>query len=75
VFGIVGSDEARLLRPLTRVLVARGMLAATELDDDLQTVIADNFSKFSQASAIDFYFDVGFPDFREPFGCNRIGVA
>ena len=30
VFGIVGSDEARLLRPLTRVLVARGMLAATE---------------------------------------------
>jgi hypothetical protein len=49
--------------------------SATELDDDLQTVIADNFSKFSQASAIDFYFDVGFPDFREPFGCNRIGVA
>jgi len=30
VFGIVGSDEARLLRPLTRVLVARGMLAATK---------------------------------------------
>ena len=30
VFGIVGGDEAGLLRPLTRVLVARGMLAATE---------------------------------------------
>jgi ATP-dependent DNA helicase RecQ len=30
VFGIVGGAEAALLRPLTRVLVARGMLAATE---------------------------------------------
>ena len=30
VFGIVGSGEAALLRPLTRTLVARGMLAATE---------------------------------------------
>ena len=30
VFGIVGADEAALLRPLTRVLVAKGMLAATE---------------------------------------------
>lgn len=30
VFGIVGAQEAALLRPLTRVLVARGMLAATE---------------------------------------------
>jgi ATP-dependent DNA helicase RecQ len=30
VFGIVGGEEAALLRPLTRVLVARGMLAATE---------------------------------------------
>jgi ATP-dependent DNA helicase RecQ len=30
VFGIVGPQEAPLLRPLTRVLVARGMLAATE---------------------------------------------
>lgn len=30
VFGIVGSDEAPLLRPLARTLVARGMLAATE---------------------------------------------
>jgi ATP-dependent DNA helicase RecQ len=30
VFGIVGAEEARLLRPLTRALVARGMLAATE---------------------------------------------
>jgi hypothetical protein len=50
-------------------------VTARPLDDDLQTVIADNFSKFSQSSAIDFYFDVGFPDFREPFGRNRIGVA
>jgi ATP-dependent DNA helicase RecQ len=30
VFGIVGAEEARLLRPLSRALVARGMLAATE---------------------------------------------
>jgi ATP-dependent DNA helicase RecQ len=30
VFGIVGPGEAGLLRPLTRTLVARGMLAATE---------------------------------------------
>ncbi|KPF62346.1 DNA helicase RecQ [Porphyrobacter sp. AAP60] len=30
VFGIVGEGEARLLRPLARTLVARGMLAATE---------------------------------------------
>lgn len=30
VFGIVSSGEAGLLRPLTRTLVARGMLAATE---------------------------------------------
>ena len=30
VFGIVGPGEAALLRPLTRTLVARGMLAATE---------------------------------------------
>jgi ATP-dependent DNA helicase RecQ len=30
VFGIVAGEEAALLRPLTRVLVARGMLAATE---------------------------------------------
>ncbi len=30
VFGIVGSGEAALLRPLTRTLVARGMLSATE---------------------------------------------
>ena len=30
VFGIVGAEEARLLRPLSRTLVARGMLAATE---------------------------------------------
>ena len=30
VFGIVASEEARLLRPLARTLVARGMLAATE---------------------------------------------
>jgi len=30
VFGIVGGEEAALLRPLTRVLVAKGMLAATE---------------------------------------------
>ena len=30
VFGIVGASEARLLRPLVRTLVARGMLAATE---------------------------------------------
>lgn len=29
VFGIVAGDDAALLRPLTRVLVARGMLAAT----------------------------------------------
>jgi ATP-dependent DNA helicase RecQ len=30
VFGIVGGDEARLIRPLARALVARGMLTATE---------------------------------------------
>jgi ATP-dependent DNA helicase RecQ len=30
VFGIVGPEEARLLRPLARTLVARGILAATE---------------------------------------------
>lgn len=30
VFGIVGREEATLLRPLTRTLMARGMLAATE---------------------------------------------
>lgn len=30
VFGIVAGDEAALLRPLARTLVARGMLAATE---------------------------------------------
>ena len=30
VFGIVAGEETALLRPLTRVLVARGMLAATE---------------------------------------------
>ena len=30
VFGIVDAQSARLLRPLTRTLVARGMLAATE---------------------------------------------
>jgi ATP-dependent DNA helicase RecQ len=30
VFGIVGGDEAALLRPLARTLVAQGMLAATE---------------------------------------------
>jgi ATP-dependent DNA helicase RecQ len=30
VFGIVGSDEAPLLRPLARTLSARGVLAATE---------------------------------------------
>ncbi|PKP89386.1 MAG: DNA helicase RecQ [Alphaproteobacteria bacterium HGW-Alphaproteobacteria-16] len=30
VFGIVAGEEAALLRPLTRTLVARGMLAATE---------------------------------------------
>jgi ATP-dependent DNA helicase RecQ len=30
VFGIVGTEDARLLRPLSRALVARGMLAATE---------------------------------------------
>lgn len=30
VFGIVGREEAALLRPLARTLVARGMLAATE---------------------------------------------
>jgi ATP-dependent DNA helicase RecQ len=30
VFGIVGADEAALLRPLARTLVARSMLAATE---------------------------------------------
>ena len=30
VFGIVSAGEAALLRPLTRTLVARGMLAATE---------------------------------------------
>lgn len=30
LFGIVGAEEARLLRPLARALVARGMLAATE---------------------------------------------
>ncbi|AOL92980.1 DNA helicase RecQ [Porphyrobacter sp. LM 6] len=30
VFGIVGSEEAPMLRPLARTLVARGMLAATE---------------------------------------------
>ena len=30
VFGIVGGEEARLIRPLSRALVARGMLAATE---------------------------------------------
>lgn len=30
VFGIVAGEDAALLRPLTRVLVARGMLAATE---------------------------------------------
>ncbi len=30
VFGIVGRDEAALLRPLARTLVARGMLASTE---------------------------------------------
>lgn len=30
VFGIVGGQEAALLRPLARTLVARGMLAATE---------------------------------------------
>jgi ATP-dependent DNA helicase RecQ len=30
VFGIVGSEEAALLRPLSRTLVARGILAATE---------------------------------------------
>jgi ATP-dependent DNA helicase RecQ len=30
VFGIVGGEEARLLRPLARTLVARGVLAATE---------------------------------------------
>lgn len=30
VFGIVGSQDAGLLRPLARTLVARGMLAATE---------------------------------------------
>ncbi|MET0179833.1 MAG: DNA helicase RecQ [Novosphingobium sp.] len=30
VFGIVASDEARLLRPLARALEARGMLAPTE---------------------------------------------
>ncbi len=30
VFGIVAGEEVALLRPLTRVLVARGMLAATE---------------------------------------------
>jgi ATP-dependent DNA helicase RecQ len=30
VFGIVAPHEARLLRPLARALVARGMLAATE---------------------------------------------
>ncbi len=30
VFGIVGREEAALLRPLARTLVARGMLASTE---------------------------------------------
>jgi ATP-dependent DNA helicase RecQ len=30
VFGIVGTHEARLLRPLARTLAAKGMLAATE---------------------------------------------
>ena len=30
VFGIVGGNDAALLRPLARTLVARGMLAATE---------------------------------------------
>ncbi|MEQ5788524.1 DNA helicase RecQ [Erythrobacter sp. NFXS35] len=30
VFGIVGAQEARLLRPLARTLAARGILAATE---------------------------------------------
>ncbi|HSF13285.1 MAG TPA: RQC domain-containing protein, partial [Erythrobacter sp.] len=30
VFGIVAGEEVRLLRPLSRTLVARGMLAATE---------------------------------------------
>jgi ATP-dependent DNA helicase RecQ len=30
VFGIVGAEEAALLRPLSRTLVARGILAATE---------------------------------------------
>ncbi len=30
VFGIVGRDEAALLRPLARTLMARGMLASTE---------------------------------------------
>jgi ATP-dependent DNA helicase RecQ len=30
VFGIVGGEEAALLRPLARVLVAKGMLGATE---------------------------------------------
>ncbi len=30
VFGIVGGEEARLIRPLSRALVARGMLTATE---------------------------------------------
>ena len=30
VFGIVGAAEARLIRPLARVLAARGILAATE---------------------------------------------
>jgi len=30
VFGIVGREEAALLRPLARTLMARGMLAATE---------------------------------------------